>query len=87
VVVRADRRAPKVVEPVRSKSAIESDPSQVRSVDNEEYFCDSGIRIVHAYFDVDLEIVWTISREELPKLTPPIRSLRAETVDDTTETS
>jgi uncharacterized protein with HEPN domain len=44
-------------------------------------------RIVHAYFDVDLEIVWTISREELPKLTAAIRSLLAETTDGATEPS
>lgn len=44
-------------------------------------------RIVHAYFDVDLELVWTISREALPKLTAAIRSLQTEDVDDAPETS
>jgi uncharacterized protein with HEPN domain len=35
-------------------------------------------RIVHAYFDVDLELVWTIARGELPTLKLVLASLQAE---------
>lgn len=35
-------------------------------------------RIVHAYFDVDLELVWKIVQAELPSLKAQLRSLSPE---------
>lgn len=32
-------------------------------------------RLVHAYFDVDREIVWKCATEEVPQLLPKLRSL------------
>ena len=29
-------------------------------------------RLIHAYFDVDLDIVWTTVREDLPALLPAL---------------
>jgi uncharacterized protein with HEPN domain len=34
-------------------------------------------RLVHAYFDVDHEIVWKTATEELPLLLPRLRALVA----------
>jgi uncharacterized protein with HEPN domain len=34
-------------------------------------------RLVHAYFDVDHEVVWKTATEELPQLLPRLRSLVA----------
>lgn len=34
-------------------------------------------RIVHDYFDVDLELVWQIIQNDLPKLKPEIERLRS----------
>ena len=31
-------------------------------------------RLIHAYFDVDLDIVWTTVAEDLPPLLPAIES-------------
>jgi len=39
-------------------------------------------RVVHAYFDVDLELVWEIVRAELPDLKAQLESLPAETKDE-----
>ena len=38
-------------------------------------------RIVHAYFDVDLELVWEIVRGEMPELKTLLRALRFEDDD------
>ena len=35
-------------------------------------------RIVHAYFDVDLDLVWTIVLQELPELKMRLSAIRAE---------
>jgi uncharacterized protein with HEPN domain len=35
-------------------------------------------RLVHAYFDIDHEIVWKTATEELPELLPKLRSLVAQ---------
>ena len=32
-------------------------------------------RVVHAYFEIDLEIVWKTATEELPALLPALRAL------------
>jgi uncharacterized protein with HEPN domain len=32
-------------------------------------------RLIHAYFDVDHEVVWKTATEELPELLPRLRSL------------
>lgn len=32
-------------------------------------------RVIHAYFDIDLDVVWTTSRDELPKLIEQIELL------------
>jgi uncharacterized protein with HEPN domain len=34
-------------------------------------------RLVHAYFDVDHEVVWKTATEELPLLLPRLRALVA----------
>jgi len=34
-------------------------------------------RLVHAYFDVDYEVVWKTATEELPQLLPRLRALVA----------
>jgi uncharacterized protein with HEPN domain len=34
-------------------------------------------RLVHAYFDVDHEVVWKTATEELPRLLPRLRALVA----------
>ena len=33
-------------------------------------------RLIHAYFDVDLDIVWTTVREDLPALLPTLDQAR-----------
>jgi uncharacterized protein with HEPN domain len=35
-------------------------------------------RLIHAYFDVDLDIVWTTVSEDLPSLLPIIESALAQ---------
>jgi len=35
-------------------------------------------RLIHAYFDVDLNIVWITSKNELPELANLIRTLLAD---------
>jgi uncharacterized protein with HEPN domain len=35
-------------------------------------------RLIHAYFDVDLNIVWTTVAEDLPALLPALDSALAE---------
>jgi uncharacterized protein with HEPN domain len=35
-------------------------------------------RVVHAYFDIDHEIVWKTATEELPEVLPKLRSLIGE---------
>jgi len=35
-------------------------------------------RLVHAYFDINHEIVWKTATEELPELLPKLRSLLAQ---------
>jgi uncharacterized protein with HEPN domain len=35
-------------------------------------------RVVHAYFDIDREIVWKTATQELPELLPKLRALIAE---------
>jgi len=32
-------------------------------------------RVVHAYFDIDDEIIWKTATEELPQLLPTLRAL------------
>lgn len=32
-------------------------------------------RLVHAYFDIDHDIVWKAATEEIPALLPPLRAL------------
>jgi len=39
-------------------------------------------RVLHGYFDVDLELVWEILRAELPVLKAQLRALRIEQNDD-----
>lgn len=44
-------------------------------------------RLAHAYFGIDLDIVWNTTHEELPKLKPVIRTLldylmTTEVIDD-----
>jgi uncharacterized protein with HEPN domain len=34
-------------------------------------------RLVHAYFDVDHEVIWKTATEELPRLLPSLRELVA----------
>jgi uncharacterized protein with HEPN domain len=34
-------------------------------------------RVVHAYFDIDLDIVWKTATEELPALLQALRALRS----------
>jgi uncharacterized protein with HEPN domain len=34
-------------------------------------------RLIHAYFDVDNDMVWTTASEELPELLPKLRALIA----------
>jgi uncharacterized protein with HEPN domain len=38
-------------------------------------------RLIHAYFDIDREIVWKTATEELPQLMPRLRAL-VEKVED-----
>ncbi len=38
-------------------------------------------RLVHAYFDVDHEVVWQTATEELPRLLPKLRALVANKAD------
>jgi uncharacterized protein with HEPN domain len=40
----------------------------------------SGMRnkLIHEYFGVDLEIVWSVVKEELPPLESPLRKLLSE---------
>lgn len=35
-------------------------------------------RLIHAYFDVDLNVVWKAASEELPELLPKLRALTGE---------
>jgi uncharacterized protein with HEPN domain len=35
-------------------------------------------RLIHAYFDVDLDIVWTTVAEDLPPLLPVLESALAQ---------
>jgi len=35
-------------------------------------------RLIHAYFDVDLDIVWTTVSEDLPSLLPVLESILAQ---------
>lgn len=35
-------------------------------------------RLIHAYFDVDLDIVWTTVSEDLPSLLPVLESVLAQ---------
>jgi uncharacterized protein with HEPN domain len=37
-----------------------------------------GKRLIHAYFDVDLDIVWTTVSEDLPSLLPVLESVLAQ---------
>jgi len=39
-------------------------------------------RVVHAYFDVDLELVWEIVRVELPELKARLLALPQESLDE-----
>jgi hypothetical protein len=32
-------------------------------------------RLIHAYFDIDREVVWKTTTEELPRLLPRLRAL------------
>ncbi len=34
-------------------------------------------RLIHAYFDIDLEIVWTTATQSLPELVPLLRAVLA----------
>ncbi len=38
-------------------------------------------RLIHAYFNIDLEVVWKTATEELPKLLPRLRSAAAQGAD------
>ena len=38
-------------------------------------------RLIHAYFDVDHEVVWKTATEELPQLLPRLRALLASKAD------
>lgn len=38
-------------------------------------------RLIHAYFDIDREVVWKTATEELPLLLPRLRELLAEEAD------
>lgn len=38
-------------------------------------------RLVHAYFDIDHEVVWKTATEELPQLLPKLRALIANRAD------
>lgn len=39
-------------------------------------------RLIHAYFDVDQEVVWKAATEELPQLLPRLRALVGNVVGD-----
>lgn len=39
-------------------------------------------RLIHAYFDINHEVVWQSVTEELPELLPRLRSLVAKQADD-----
>ena len=38
-------------------------------------------KLIHEYFGVDLDIVWTVIKEELPPLSSPLKKLLAETIE------
>jgi uncharacterized protein with HEPN domain len=38
-------------------------------------------RLIHAYFDVDHEVVWKTATAELPKLLPKLRALAVQKAD------
>ena len=39
-------------------------------------------RLIHAYFDIDVDILWVTATVEVPDLLKPLRVLLDETIDD-----